>query len=203
MLFRSVSQSRYSAKLIEYDAIIDSFSNTFIQSGKKYITADIARYGSDKAVLMVWDGFKVIKIKSFDKSSVTLLSNEIKDLSNEFRVPMSQIICDEDGVGGGVVDILNCKGFVNGSRAIEEKTDNPNENEIAPQYQNLKSQCYFKLAYLINNSGLFISETEHKESVIEELEQMKRNNVDKGGKLSIIPKEKVVIVTGKQASWLL
>lgn len=187
------------AKLIEYDAIIDSFSNTFIQSGKKYITADIARYGSDKAVLMAWDGFKVIKIKSFDKSSVTFLANEIKELANEFRVPMSQVVCDEDGVGGGVVDILKCKGFVNGSRAIEEKPDNPNpnEDENPPQYQNLKSQCYFKLADLINNSGLFISEAEHRETIIQELEQVKRNNVDKDGKLAVIPKEKVKELLGR------
>ena len=187
------------AKLIEYDAIIDSFSNTFIQSGKKYITADIARYGSDKAVLMVWDGFKVIKIKSYDKSSVTFLANEIKELANEFRVTMSHVVCDEDGVGGGVVDFLKCKGFVNGSRAIEEKPDNPNpnEDENPPQYNNLKTQCYFKLADLINNSGLFIAETEHKETIIQELEQVKRNNVDKDGKLSIIPKEKVKELLGR------
>ena len=32
---------------------------------------------------------------------------------------MSNIVVDEDGVGGGVVDILKCNGFVNNSRPMD------------------------------------------------------------------------------------
>lgn len=184
------------ARLMEYDSIIDIFSSSFVKGGKKYITADIARYGSDKAVIKVWDGFRVIKIVTFDKSSVTLLADTIRNISNEYHVPMSQVVCDEDGVGGGVVDILGCKGFVNGSRPIEENKDGQ-VDENKPQYQNLKAQCYFKLAELINNTGLFICETEFKDQIIEELEQVKRHNIDKDGKLAIIPKEKVKELIGR------
>lgn len=184
------------ARLMEYDSIIDIWTNTFVKGGKKYITADIARYGSDKAVIKVWDGFRVIKIVTFDKSSVTLLADTIRKLSNEYHVPMSQVVCDEDGVGGGVVDILGCKGFVNGSRPIEENKEGQ-ADENKPQYQNLKAQCYFKLAELINNAGLFICETEFKDQIIEELEQVKRHNIDKDGKLAIVPKEKVKELIGR------
>ena len=184
------------ARLMEYDSIIDIWTNTFIKGGKKYITADIARYGSDKAVIKVWDGFRVVKIVTFDKSSVTLLADTIRNLSNEYHVPMSQVVCDEDGVGGGVVDILGCKGFVNGSRPIEENKDGKTD-ENKPQYQNLKAQCYFKLAELINNAGLFICEAEFKDQIIEELEQVKRHNIDKDGKLAIIPKDKIKELIGR------
>jgi hypothetical protein len=185
------------ARLIEYDCIVDIWSNYFVEKGKKYITADIARYGSDKAVIKVWDGFRVVKITSFEKSSITLLSDTIKKLSYEFHVPMSQTVCDEDGVGGGVVDILGCKGFVNNAKPFEESSKNPNDDEKKPQYQNLKSQCYFKLADLINNNGLWICETEYKDQIIEELEQVKRHNIDKDGKLAVIPKEKVKELLGR------
>lgn len=185
------------ARLMEYDSIIDIFTNSFVKTGERFITADIARFGSDKAVIKVWDGFRVIRIVSFNKSALTLLSKTIKDLANEWHIPMSHVICDEDGVGGGVVDILGCKGFVNGSKPFDEKTDNPNDDENPPQYLNLKSQCYFKLADLINKNGLFICETEFKDLIIEELEQVKRHNIDKDGKLAIIPKEKVKELLGR------
>lgn len=178
------------AKLIEYDNIVNTFTNTFVTGGDKFITADVARFGSDRAVIMIWDGFKVIKIVAFDKSSMTELAKVIKNLSHTYHVPLSNIIADADGVGGGLVDILECNEFVNNSRPLEE------EGNIV-QYQNLKSQCYFHLARKINNNEVFISETEYKDEIIQELEQVKRHNVDKDGKLSVLPKDKVKEVLGR------
>lgn len=178
------------ARLMEFDKIVNVFTNNFVKQGSRYITADIARFGSDKAVIMVWDGFRVIKIVSIDKCSVTELADKIKALSYEYLVPMNNVVCDEDGVGGGVVDILGCKGFTNNARPFEE-------SDVVVQYQNLKSQCYFHLSYVINRDELFISETEYKEIIIQELEQVKRHNIDKDGKLAIIPKEKVKELLGR------
>lgn len=182
------------ARLMEFDKIINVFSNSFVSSGSKYITADIARFGSDKAVIMVWDGFRVIKIVSIDKCSVTELAERIRNLANEYHIPVSNIVCDEDGVGGGVVDILKCKGFTNNAKPFEE-------NDAVVQYSNLKSQCYFHLSYKVNADGLFIVETPYKEVIIQELEQVKRHNVDKDGKLSIIPKEKVKELLGRSPDY--
>jgi len=184
------------SKLIEYDNIINCFSNDFVLPGERFITADIARFGSDKAVIIVWSGFRVLKIIEFAKSSITDITETIKLLTREFSVPMSNVIADEDGVGGGVIDILNCKGFVNNSKPF-------NENDVQVQYNNLKSQCYFHLSKLINENKLFISSytTEQKEAIIQELEQVKRNNIDKDGKLSILPKEKVKEIIGRSPDY--
>lgn len=178
------------ARLMEYDKIINIFSNNFVKSGSRYITADIARFGSDKAVIMVWEGYRVIKIISIDKCSITELADRIKKLAYEYSVAINNIVCDEDGVGGGVVDILKCKGFTNNAKPFEE-------NNAVVQYTNLKSQCYFHLSYIVNKDELFITETEYKETIIQELEQVKRHNVDKDGKLAIIPKEKVKELLGR------
>ena len=105
------------------------------------------------------------------------------------------MIVDEDGVGGGVVDILGCKGFVNGSKPIEE-------DGLQVQYQNLKSQCYFHLAKKINADEIYIkASSEDKEQIIPELEQVKRHNIDKDGKLAILPKEKVKELLGRSPDY--
>src|SRR5690606_36851848 len=97
------------SKLIEYDKILNVFTNIFVEDGEKYITADIARYGSDRAVIMVWSGYKVIDIKAYDKSGINELLDTINNLRNKYKVPLNNIIADEDGVGGGLVDVLRCK----------------------------------------------------------------------------------------------
>lgn len=180
------------AKLIEYDAIIDLWSNEHVPIGTKYISADIARFGSDKGVICVWDGLRLIEIVTLDISSITETATEIKRLASLYQIPMSRVIADEDGVGGGVVDILKCKGFINGSKALPEE-----RKQV--EYRNLKSQCYFHLAEKVNNAEIFITKpfASISEKLIEELEQVKRDKVDHDGKLAVLPKEKVKEILGR------
>jgi phage terminase large subunit len=180
------------AKLIEYDSIIDLWSNSFVEHGEKYITADIARFGSDKIVIGVWSGFRLIQIVVLSKIGVDETAKKIKDLATYHKVPISNIICDEDGVGGGVVDILKCKGFVNNSKPIKEKGKDV-------QYQNLKTQCYFHLAEVIGKAEMHIevSKLEIDQAIIEELEQVKRDKIDEDGKLQIISKDKIKAILGR------
>jgi len=183
------------AKLIDYDKIINSFSNSFIERGEKYISADIARFGSDKAVLMVWSGFRVEKIVSFATSSITDLTTSIKKLMLEYGVPVSNVIADEDGVGGGVVDILKCKGFVNNGKPLPNGDGRKDEKE---NYKNLKSQCYFRLAKLMGQDKIYINASaDDKEQIIPELEQVKRYKIDSDDKLSVLPKDKVKELLGR------
>ena len=167
--------------LIEYDKIIDLFRNEHVPTGKGYISADIARFGKDKSVIMVWSGFRVVEIHKLSHKATTEVTAFIKHLAKKHSIPYSQIIADEDGVGGGVVDMLRCKGFVNNSRAL---TGN---------YINLKSECYYKLAELINQAGIWImfDDINIKKDLTEELEWVQRHNADKDGKLAVMPKDKV------------
>ena len=45
--------------LISYDAILNAFTNTFVNGGKKFISADVARYGKDTSIVVLWDGMRV------------------------------------------------------------------------------------------------------------------------------------------------
>jgi len=184
------------AKLIDYEKIQNIFTNDFIEGGQKYISEDIARFGSDKMVVMVWSGFKVIDMITMAKSSITEIAQLIRDLAFKHKVPLTNIIADEDGVGGGVVDILKCKGFVNNSKAL------PVENQVV-QYQNLKTQCYFKLAEMIQTDKVYV---DCKESTIidemtKELEQVKRDKIDSDGKLQLMSKEDVKKLIGRPPAY--
>jgi hypothetical protein len=172
--------------LMTYNKIQDIFSNNHVRGGEKYITADIARFGNDRTVIMVWLGLKVTHILELIKQPISVIANEISRLKTFQRVGNSNIIVDEDGVGGGVVDILNCKGFVNNSSPID--IDGQKQNFV-----NLKSQCYFKLAELVNANEIFVETDipEVRNSIVQEMEQVKQKNIDKDGKLSVIPKDKV------------
>jgi phage terminase large subunit len=179
------------ARLIDFDKIQNIFTNDFVDAGDMFISADIARYGSDKMVILVWSGFRVIEIFTLDKSSITETAESIKSLMNKHRVPLSNVVADEDGVGGGVVDIVRCKGFVNNSKALKEENNNV-------EYQNLKTQCYYKLAELIQSNKLFIdcNNADVQDTICKELEQVKRDKIDQDGKLRILPKEKVKELIG-------
>ena len=57
----------------------------------------------------------------------------------------------------------------------------------------LKTQCYYKLADLINKGqiGISTNDIRFKEAMIQELEQVRRVNIDKDTKLAIMSKDKI------------
>jgi len=177
--------------LIEYDAILSLFNQQGID-GDKYITCDVARFGADKTVIMYWQGLHLRYVRTLLKSAVNDVVDEIKKLQQENQVNLTNIIVDEDGVGGGVKDYLRCKGFVNNSRALK------NEN-----YQNLKTQCYYKLADLINKGqiGISCSDVNVKNCIIEECEQVRTKDADKDNKLQIIQKDTVKGILGRSPDY--
>lgn len=178
--------------LIEFDAITDLFTNT-VSEGEKFISADIARQGSDKIVLYVWNGLKVEKVVTKKKQGTDVTANDIKKLEEIHKVPRSHVIIDEDGIGGGVVDQLpGCKGFIAQTKPFREEN-----------YQNLKSQCTYLLAKKVNAREIAINcdDPTVKEMIIEELEQIKSKDTDKDGKLNIQPKDKIKEVIGRSPDY--
>ena len=180
------------SQLIDYEKILDAFRSDYLPGGAFYISCDVARFGSDSTVIGIWAGFRV-KLHQYQGKSVVEVAEIIKKFQTEYQVPTSNIVVDEDGVGGGVVDILRCKGFVNNSKALDNPITRAKEN-----YDNLKSQCYYKLAEMINDSKLYInSDGTQKQKIIEELEQVKQKSVDNDGSKGIIPKDKVKALIGR------
>jgi hypothetical protein len=116
-------------------------------------------------------------------------ARDLRDLAVEYKVPYSRIIVDEDGVGGGVVDM--CRG-VRGFMGASTPLKNPLTG-IVENYQNLRAQCLYKLAEVINTHELAVdcTDTDERTALIEELEQVKSRDLDKDGKLKVIAKEDI------------
>jgi phage terminase large subunit len=191
LLFGNWEYDASKDNLIEYDAIINMFSQKGIQ-GEKYISCDVARYGSDRTVVMLWQGLHVKKIRTLLKSSVNEVVDVVRQMQQEEQVNLRNIIVDEDGVGGGVKDYLRCQGFVNNARPIK------GEN-----YQNLKTQCYYKLADLINKGqiGIDCEDISIKNNIIEECEQIRMKDADKDNKLQMLPKDTVKDIIGRSPDY--
>lgn len=178
--------------LCSFDKINDLWSNTFAESGQKYITADIALHGSDKFVLGVWHGWRLIDIVSVDKMEADEVEAIVKKQAESHKVPRSNIAYDADGLGSFLRGYLKgAKPFHNGSK--------PTNNE---NYQNLKTQCAYKLAEKINANEIYIATEKHKEEIIEEIEQLKKYKADHDGKQMITPKDKMKEVLGRSPDFL-
>jgi phage terminase large subunit len=185
------------ATLISYDAILDLFTNTHVVGKHRYITADIALQGSDKFVIFVWEGWRVIHCEVMPKSDGKEVETKLRELSEKFKVGQSRICYDADGVGGFLKGYLaNAKPFNNGASPIEIKGSHL---EIKPQYQNLKSQCYFGLAEKINAREVYVPDlgVENKQFLIEELEYVKSNSYGTDKKLAVLPKDKIKEFLGR------
>lgn len=195
------------SSLIDYDNIINLFNNgqvvvrndknevigTKREDGSIYkdkcISVDVARLGKDTTVILIWIGLYILEYQILVKSTTTETAKIVKSHQQLHNISATLTIVDADGIGGGVVDQLpGCISFLNSAA--------PHNKE---NYANLKSQCYFKLAELINKHELAVvtDDEEIITRITEELEQVKRKDFDKDGKLQIIPKEQVKAVLGR------
>lgn len=178
--------------LYNQDDIINMFVNGVINKDNKikerYMTVDVARKGKDKTVIMIWEDLECIYFEEEDISDLKLLGEKINKLEREWKV--NDTIADEDGVGGGLVDIARIKGFIGGSSALNREN-----------YQNLRTQCYM---YLVNNLKfikLLNIPNNIQEKIITELQQYKRKNIEKDGKIQISSKDDIKARIGRSPDY--
>lgn len=208
------------AALIDYPAIGDLFTNTLeddeeddedgvVDGNELYMTVDVARYGSDKTVVMMWRGWQVYKILYREKQGIDETEEWVKGLAAENGIPYSHIVIDEDGVGGGVVDHMRgVRGFLANSSPLEAPEDEEEEDKEVltnkPQqkraFANLKAQCGYYAANKVNRheAAVRTKDSQIREWLSAELEQIKEDNVDADEKKrSLVPKETVKIILGR------
>lgn len=194
--------------LIEYDNITAIYRNTHVQkTGVKYITADIARFGSDMARIGVWDGWVLIEHVCYPISATTQIQATIQALRVKHQIPNHNCIADEDGVGGGVVDNCEILGFVNGAAPLVDPATRNREEKAKieePKYKNLQTQCLYILADIINRTQMYIEceiTDEQQEEINTELSWVKSYKRDEDSKLQVLPKKDVKANIGRSPDW--
>lgn len=182
--------------LINREALRSSFTNEFITGTQRYISADIALEGSDKFIVGVWEGWRLIHIEVLEKSDGAKVVDVIKYLAKQYSVPNHNIAYDADGVGGFI------GGFIRGAREFKNNSK-PFNGE---NYTNLKTQCYYKLAEIIGDNLMYIVEgvankmyddkMTFQQRIMYEFRALKK--LTTGNKLDLIPKaQQKVILSGQ------
>ncbi len=171
--------------LCSYGAIESLWTNTHVKGGERFISADIALHGSDKFKLGVWEGLALIHYIEVDKCDADECEKILKDVSEKWNVKRSNIVYDADGLGTFLRGYLRgAVPFNNGGKAVNTK------------FKNIKSECGFKLAEMINAGLVYFNCETNKSNIIKELECLQSYNLDNEGKIQILPKEKVKEIIG-------
>lgn len=160
-------------RLFQYDDILDLWTNPKNWS-KRYLIWDPARLWEDRAVISYWEWFVLKKWTVFKKCTLDQYEAEVKKQAQQYKINMKHVRIDMDWLGGGVVDNLKCKWFANNGSVV--KTPYLKKQWFKVNYQNLKTQCAFKLSDMITQ--ISIEDTAYQEMVQEELDVMCEIDLD-------------------------
>lgn len=182
------------AVLCGYDAICDLFTNEHIKpSGESSGSADLAMKGRDRFVAGHWKGnVCYIKIDQSYSEGKTIEA-DLKRMMIECSIPRSMMVADSDGLGAYLESYLNgIREFHGGNRPIN------------PEFDNLKSECAFKLAEMINNRLIrIVCNDAQRERIKKELSVLKQDHIDADTrKKGIISKEKMKEILGHSPDYL-
>lgn len=174
--------------LFDFDTISSSvFRNAPNPDDKKFMSVDVARFGSDRSVVVIWVGNVITEILIYSKLSTTELSSEIRDLIGKYGIHPQNIVVDSDGVGGGVADQIRGKNFVNNSGPLHKQN-----------YTNLKSQCYIKLSEMFKEGLISINVMDPNtiDTLTQELLSVRLKDTDKDNKIGVHSKDEMKKILG-------
>jgi hypothetical protein len=152
--------------------------------GELFITADVARLGKDRTVIALWRGLSLIHITELRKKRIDETAAVIRSIADHHKVKLSNTLADADGLGAGLVDVLKCREFRNGARATKPE-----------RFVNLKAECFFKLAEYIELNRVIFPQG-HRDTIVKELDLIRRKNPDGDGKLAVTGKEEIARTHG-------
>lgn len=194
LLFGNWEYDDDPAVLCDYDAICDCFTNDHVKrDGNKRLSADLAMQGRDSFIAGSADGM-VITIE-IDKPKATgkEIQQDLQGLMNSRGIARSKTVADSDGLGAYIGSYLD---------GIKEFHGNASAFDV--EYANLKSECAYKLAELINKRFIkIICTPEQMEKIKEELGVLKAESVDADEKKKrIIKKDMMKQLLGRSPDYL-
>lgn len=173
-------------KLFRWDEITDLFTSNIKKDETVYITCDVARLWDDNTVIIVWNWLEAVEIVSYNWKTTDQTAEIIKELEQRYKCSRYNICIDSDWVWWWVCDQLRwCINFVNNGSPIQEKDEIRN-------YANLKTQCYFKLKYLMEKRMIKVNSSWIvKDKIQRELDNIVLKNIEWEQKLKLESKEEM------------
>ncbi len=192
-----------SAADVLFDAatIADLFSNKLKKASDVYLTVDVAR-SADDIVLTYWKGWEAFRIDVIHTRDflagvpITDTADRVRTALVQYGIPRDHVLVDADGVGGGVFDLVpGIVGFNGGAAPFGVV----GEKENRERYENLKTQCLYHLADKARQRQVAVSEPSiaTREQLANDLQQFKRRDPDKEGKLKAVKKEDIKQALGR------
>lgn len=211
MSYRQEIDAEYiedTGALFRFTSLVDVFSNSIDKENARYMIIDVADDGSDKTKFSLWEGLEEFKRVTFERLNTESIIGKAREYAAEFKIPFSNILVDAIGVGAAVASsslldgIVGYKSSYSAIKTEESIVRLPNQRytehaNLTTSFKNLRSQCVFMLAELVNNHKIASKVTgQDKESIIEELPVYQ--DASKGdGKTMATPKEEVKAIIGR------
>jgi len=206
--------------IFKYNDISRMFNDEPAESfNENFITCDPARKGKDEAIIMVWEGFRVIEIHIAKKCKTTDIEDRIKELQTKYSVLGRNVVIDSNGVGGGVNDhIEDSFEFISHSKPIVDfrimeraSTENPSP------FDSLRDQVFWVASDLVNKNipvfsrGLriekfgeftdYYSREDIKKEFRKEIEQICKETNDSDKKIKLTTKHEISKIIGRSTNF--
>lgn len=194
--------------IYDYYAFLGMFNNVYeVNRNGRFITADIAMKGSNKLIILGWEGMLCVAIKIVDKSNGKEVVSAIIAMAASLSVQNKDIAFDNDGVGSFVDGfIVGALEFNNGSTPYPNP-DTPMKdakgNLMPENYHHLKAQCYYRSGdnvalgkYRISEdvaNTMYDDKMTVRQRFMYERKAIKRDKADHDGKLKIIGKDEMKV----------
>lgn len=180
--------------LFSYEDLYDMFRLDWVEGGEPYQTADIAMEGADVFRVGSWNGLRLERVDSWEKSDGKQVWQSMERLAREWKVPGRNIVFDTNGVGNYLAGFFRSSfDFRSQSSPLEERPVDGGGKDLKVNYRDLRTQCAYKLSGIIQDRKLFVNIQDQglQDFIIEEFLAHEKAGENASGKLIITSKDEV------------
>ena len=145
-----------------------------------YLGLDVARYGTNKTVIVVYQPNRIVRIKSIQNKSTVEATNLVIQEAVSAGAKLMQVTVDDTGVGGGVTDRLRELGYPVSAINFSQK---PSDQM---HFKAIRDEMYWHLRELFRAKEITIP---YNEGLMSQLSSVKYRINPKSGRIEIETKE--------------
>ena len=186
LLYGNFDYDDNPAILFDQNTIEKMYTRVYEGDNTHYITVDAARQGKDNTEIWLWEWLHLYEIIKIEKSDLVTQANLIQEYIDKYNVSIGNVIVDEVGVWGWLVDILGCRGFIGNASPMQ-----PYASKLLTykkrNYLNLRTQAFYYLQRYMKMITI-TTDNDTQDLITEELLTVKEKDVANDSKLQIIAK---------------